>query len=203
MKLSGDVPGRLDVYSYQSADGNLTIRKPRELPSPTELDQNSDDRHLTEYQRQIIEPILNRYRRSRLLIYFAGGLKTKAYAEEFHRMFVASGWKVDGPLLVPVGDERIIDIQMSVDYRENWNKPNPKPHDLLNAFDKAGVKQRSKLTSDPNVPSDLIVLWVGPRSPNDVKPDQCSPVDIKPVAGQPHTCEMIAETERDCPFPSK
>ena len=203
MKLVGDVPSKLDVYSYQRADGNLTIRKTRTLPSPSELDQNSDDRHLTEYQRQIVEPILKRYSRSRLLIYFAGGQKSKAYAEEFHKMFIAGGWKVDGPLMVPVGDERIIDIQMSVNYQENWDKYNPKPHDVLNAFEKAGIKQRSTLTSDPNVPNELTVLWIGPRSPNDVRPNQCSPVAMKPAEGQPQTCEMIAETDRECPIPSK
>ena len=203
MKLTGDVPSKLDVYSYQRADGNLTIRRMRTLPSPSELDQNSDDRYLTEYQRQIVEPVLKRHSRSRLLIYFAGGQKSKAYAEQFHKIFIANGWKVDGPLMVPVGDERIIDIQMSVNYQENWDRNNSKSHDLLNAFGKAGIKQRSKLTLDPNVPNDLIVLWIGPRSPNDVKPDQCSPVAMKPVEGEGHTCEMIAVTERECPFPSK
>jgi hypothetical protein len=203
MKLPGDVPSKLDVYSYQRADGNLTIRNTRTLPSPSELDQRSDDRHLTEYQRQILEPVLERYGKSRLLIYFAGGRKSKAYAEEFRDMFSAKNWNIDGPLFVPIGDERIIDVQLSINAQGNWNRHNPKAEALLNAFGKAGIKQRSKLTVDPNVPGDVIVLWVGPRSPSDINPDQCSPVTLKPVEGEHHACELIAETEGDCPFPPK
>jgi hypothetical protein len=69
------------------------------------------------------------------------------------------------PTPVPIGDERIIDIQMSVNYQENWNRYNPKPNDVLHAFERAGIKQRRNLMLDPNVPSDWIVLWVGPEKP--------------------------------------
>jgi hypothetical protein len=202
MKLTGDVPSKLNVDSYQSANGNFTIRRMKELPLPSELDEQSDDRHITEYQRQIIEPILQKYSRSHMLVYFAGGRKSKAYAEEFCKMFGAKKWTVTPPTLVPIGDERIIDIQMSVNYQENWSKYNPKPHDVLNAFERAGIKQRSKLTLDPNVPSDWIVLWVGPRSPNGVRPDQCLPAEMKPVEGQHHACEMISQIDGgSCPVP--
>jgi hypothetical protein len=201
MKLTGDVPSKLDVDSYQSADGKWTMRRMKELPSPSELDEQSDDRHITEYQHQIIEPVLNKYSRSHMLIYFAGGQRSKAYAEEFRKMFSAKNWTVKRPTPVPIGDERIIDIQMSVNYQENWNRYNPKPNDVLHAFERAGIKQRRNLMLDPNVPSDWIVLWVGPRSPKDVKPDQCAVAEMKPVEGQPHTCEMVSQSAKYCPFP--
>jgi hypothetical protein len=203
MNLPGDVPSKLDVYSYQLANGNVTIRKGRTLPTPSELDDRSDDRHITEYQRQIIEPVLKRYGGSHILMYFAGGQKSKAYAEEFHKMFTAMTWVAKGPTLVPLGDERIIDVQMSVNYQENWSKYNPKPHEVWDAFQKAGIKQRRRLIMDPNVPSDVIVLWVGPRSPSDLKPNQCLPAEMKPVEGEPHTCEMLSATDGECPFPPK
>ena len=204
MKAAGDVPSDLDVDSYQRADGSLTIRRLKTLPSPSELDEQSDDRHITDYGRQLIEPVLAKYGGSHVLIYFAGGPKTRAYAEEFRKMFSGKRWVVQGPRMVPVGDERIIDVQMSVNNHDNWNRYDPKPHDVLNAFEKAGIKQRSNLTLDPNAPSGWIVLWVGPRSPRDVKPEQCSPVEINPVEGQHHGCEMISQISGAlCPIPPK
>jgi hypothetical protein len=147
--------------------------------------------------------VLSNYRRSRATIYFFGGPRTKAYAGEFYDMFRAQRWVISPPVQAPVGDERIIDVQIAVNYRENWNKSNSKPHDVLVAFGKAGIKQRSNLVLDPDVPQGSIVLWIGPRSPSDVTPNQCSPAALKPVTGQKHNCEMIAVTDGDCPFPPK
>jgi len=52
MKLPADVTSTLDVYSYQHPDGSVTMRKVRTLPSPSELDEQSDQRHLTDYQKE-------------------------------------------------------------------------------------------------------------------------------------------------------
>lgn len=203
MKLAEDAPSKLDAFNYQRADGALTVRRMKSLPSPSELDQQSDDRHITEYQHQIIEPVLRKYSRSHILVYFAGGKNSKKYAEEFAKMFNTLKWVVKGPTMAPKGDERIIDIQLSANYAENWNKFNPKPHDILNAFSNAGVKQRSTLALDPNVPSDCVVLWVGPRSPSAIKSDQCLAPEMKPVEGQGHACEMISQAAGVCRFPPK
>jgi hypothetical protein len=201
MKLPEDVQSTLDVYSYQRPDGSLTIRKMRTLPPPSELDELSEDRHISEYQRQIINPILSRYTGSNVLIYFAGGDKSKAYAEEFRQMFSARIWTVKGPIMAPVGNERIIDAQMSVNYEENWNKNNPKAQDLLSTFKQAGIKQRSRLSLDPKVPRGLIVLWIGPRSPKDVSPDQCLSAEMEPKPGEHHACEMLSAVgDGLCPF---
>jgi hypothetical protein len=126
-----------------------------------------------------------------LLIYFTGGDKSKEYAEEFKKMFAAT-WTVQGPAIVPIGNERIIDAQMSINYGDNWNRYDAKSQDLLQIFKDAGIKQRSKLSVDPKVPSGVIVLWVGPRSPKDVNPDQCLPAQIEPKLGEHHGCEMIS-----------
>jgi hypothetical protein len=201
LALEGDMPGRLDVSSYQTADGKLTIRRVKELPPPSVSDIASDDRHITEYQHQIIEPVLKKYRRSQIHIYYAGGERTKAYAEEFRKMFSDNGWAVSGPSPVPAGDERTIDIQLSVNYQENWNRFNPKSNDLMEAFKKAGIKRHSRIVVDPNVPRNWFVLWVGPRSPNAISPDQCLPAEIIPREGEHHTCEMSAQGNGDyCPI---
>lgn len=111
---------------------------------------------------------------------------------------------MNGPDPVPVGDERLIDLQLSVNYDENWNKSNPKRQDLMDALKKAGVKYRSRPVDDPNVPSNWFVLWVGPRSPNVISPDQCLPAEIIPREGEHHTCEMIAQIDGGyCPFVPK
>jgi hypothetical protein len=200
MKLPEDVLSKLDWYSFQRADGAVTVGKLRALPSPSELDEQSDERHITEYQRQLIEPVIKKYAGARLLVFFAGGQKSKQYADEFRDMFRAKGWRVEGPKLVPIGDERIIDVQISVNYKENWAKETPKPHDVWNAFEQAGIKQRRGLVNDPAVASGLIVLWVGPKSPKDARPDQCATPELKPRPGEHHTCEMIAQSQGACPF---
>ena len=56
MKLPADVTSTLDVYSYQHPDGSVTVRKVRTLPSPSELDEQSDQRHLTDYQKEQLRP---------------------------------------------------------------------------------------------------------------------------------------------------
>jgi hypothetical protein len=48
------------------------------------------------------------------------------------------------------------------------------------------------------------VLWVGPKSPKDVLPDQCLPAEIAPRLGEHHTCEMIAQSDGEyCPLVPK
>jgi len=201
MKLAEGMPDNLDVFSYQRADGSVTIRKMKVQPSPSELDELSEDRHITEYQQQIIEPILKKFGRSSILIYFAGGEKSKAYAKEFGNLFSRNNWMVKGPTMVPIGNERIIDIQLSVNYQENWNKSNPKSLGILGAFKRAGIKLRSRLVADPKVPNGLIVLWVGPKSPNNADPDHCSPPAVEYTPGEPQTCDMMLQG--NCPFPPK
>ncbi len=204
LALEGDLPGKLDVPSYQTADGNFAIRRIKELPSPSVLDAESDDRQVTEYQHQIIEPILKKYTKSKIHIYYAGGEKTLAYAKEFQKIFSDNGWAVSGPSPVPAGDERAVDLQLSVNYHENWNRLNPKSQELMEAFKRAGIKRHSRVFADPDVPSNTFVLWVGPRSPSAVSPDQCLPAEIKPANGRPHTCEMVQQIDSGyCPFVPK
>lgn len=72
--------------------------------------------------------------------------------------------------------------------------------ELLDALDKSGVKHAHRFTRDPNIKDGEIVLWVGPKSPKDINPDQCAGAQLKQKPGEPHTCDLIAQTTGVCPF---
>ena len=107
----------LDVYSYQHPDGSVTMRKVRTLPSPSELDAQSDQRHLTDYQQEQLRPAIKQYGGLWLRVFYSGGPNTLAYAEELRQLF-AESWKTNEVSAVPVGDERIIDVQITVGNKE-------------------------------------------------------------------------------------
>jgi hypothetical protein len=194
MKLAEDVTSTLDIYSYQHPDGSVTVRRVRTSPSPSELDQQSDERHLTDYQKQLLRPVVKGYKGSRLRILYSGGANTRAYAEEWRQLFSES-WKTSVPSFVPVGDERIIDVQITVGNKRQELEAKT----LIDAFQSAGIKHRKFFSIDPAAGSD-IVLWVGPRSPKDASPDQCSSPELKPTPGKPHNCDVIVQSSAVCPF---
>ena len=194
MKLAEDVTNTLDVYSYQHPDGSVTVRRVRTLPSPSELDEQSDQRHLTDYQKQTLRPVLKGFAGSRLHIFYSGGPNNRAYAEEWRQLFSES-WKTSVPSFVPVGDERIIDVQITV-----GNKGQElEARTLLDAFQSAGIKHRKFFWVDPDAGND-VVLWVGPKSPKDASPDQCMSPELKPTPGKPHNCDVIVQSRAVCPF---
>jgi hypothetical protein len=187
-----------EVYGLEHPNGDYTIIRLRKLAPPSELDSQSEERHLTEYQRQIMTSRLSGYQGTKLHILYAGGPRTLAYASEFRDFFHSLKWSVDGPNFVPVGDERMVDLQVSLS-DHYWNKPNPVAIDLLGSLE--GVKHRQSGVYDGAVAPDLIVLWVGPKSPSPVKPDDCAPAVLRPRPGEPHTCEMPAQSSGTCPLP--
>jgi len=105
---------------------------------------------------------------------------------------------VDGPHPVPAGDEGLVDIQVSVS-NSNWPKPNPRGMDLICSLQ--GMKHRQGYVYDDGIPSDLIVLWFGPKSPNNFTPDDRIAAYIHPRPGESHTCEFVAQVPGFCPFP--
>jgi hypothetical protein len=185
MKLEGDIPTQLDVIGYQHPNGQYTIRKIAKRPSPSELDDQSDERHLTEYQQELLKPVLNKYPRSKLFIYYAGGDKSRRYATEF-RNFFSPRWNVTGPEIVLVGDEQIIDVQMTVGARTTEGD---RAVALRDGFERSGIKHRRLFDGDPAVPNDEIVLWVGPKSPRGASADQCLGPELKPRLDRPNACE--------------
>jgi len=64
-----------------------------------------------------------------------------------------------------------------------------------------GIKQRQRYVYDDAISPDLVILWVGPKSPDNFRPDDCAPAVLHPRPGEPHTCEIVAQTPGFCPFP--
>jgi hypothetical protein len=183
---------------FQDASGDYTVVRMRMLPSPSDLDSQSDDRHVTEYEQAIMRSKLSKYRGTKLLVFYGGGSKTLAYATELRNLMRSIGWSVEGPRLVPVGDERIADIQISIS-NQYWNVANARAADLLSSLE--GAKHREKYVYDNAIPPDMIVLWVGPKSPANFRPDDCAPAELRPRPGEHHTCEMVSQAPHVCPFP--
>ncbi len=187
-----------EPYGFQLANGGYSAVRIRTLPTASDLDAQSEDRHLTEYEQTIMRSKLSEYRGAKLLILYAGGPKTLAYATEFRDIFQSLHWKVDEPRAVPTGDERVVDVQISVSQRY-WNMPYPRAADLLNSLE--GIKHRQRYVYDAAISPDQIVLWVGPKSPDNFGPDDCASAVLHPSPGVPHTCEIVAQTPGYCPFP--
>jgi hypothetical protein len=188
---------RPKIYGFQLPNGSFSVVRVRKLPSPSDLDSQSEDRHLTEYEQTVMKAKLSRYRETSLLILYAGGRKTFAYAAEFCDFFRSLQWRVEGPRVVPPGAERLVDVQISVSKRY-WNTPYPRAADLLTSLD--GIKHRQRYVYDDAVSPDMIVLWVGPKSPDNFLPDDCVAAVLRPKPGEPHSCEAVAQTISVCPF---
>jgi hypothetical protein len=201
LKLQPDALSKIGVDNYQTADGSVTVLHTKGLPSPSELDEQSDDRHLTEYQKQVLRPVVAMYPGTRVTIFFAGGSRSKDYANAFRELLHENHWTTTAPEMVPLGNERIIDAQMSVsvDYLQIRGMAE-KVKELLAAFDKAGIKHAHHFALDPDVKDGDVVLWIGPKSPKNVSPDQCAVPQPKQKPGEPHTCEVIRQTTGVCPF---
>ncbi|MBZ5660623.1 MAG: hypothetical protein LAO08_09465 [Acidobacteriia bacterium] len=187
-----------EPYGFQRPNGSYALVRPRLLPTATDLDAQSDDRHLTEFEQTIMRSKLSTYRGTKILILYAGGPKTLAYAMEFRDFFGSLQWNVDGPRSVPVGNERVVDVQISISDHFRAT-PNQRAIDLLNSVE--GIKHRQRNVVDPSISPDLIVLWVGPKSPGNFKPDDCAPAFLHQRPGEPHTCEIVAQVPGFCPIP--
>ncbi len=107
---------------------------------------------------------------------------------------------------MPQGDENIIDVQISCAADEckyvSRSGPalTPKVAAVLRALDRAGIKHRKGPVYDAALDGNLIVLWVGPRSPDSVSPGDCLGAEFKPRIGERHGCEMINQVSKYVPF---
>ena len=186
-----------EPYGLRRPNGDFTIVRLRKLPTPSELASQSDDRHLTEYEQSIMRAKLSKYRGTKLLILYAGGPKTLAYAIEFHDFLTSLSWDVAAPRLVPAGDEGLIDVQVSIS-KKYWAISYPTAADFLSSLE--GIKHRRGLFYDDAMPMNQVILCVGPRSPDNFTPDDCADAELHPKPGQPHTCEMVVQTTSVCRF---
>jgi hypothetical protein len=198
MSIDAAVLNRLkpEPNTLQTPNGGLELLTPKTLPPASEMDSQSEDRHLSEYGQTIMKAKLSKYRGTRVLILDTGGQKTSAYAMQFRNLFSSMHWRVDGPRLVPPGDEGIVDVAISVG-APHWVTPYPPASDLLSSLE--GTKHRHNISIDNAIQSDLIVLWVGPKSPDNFSPDDCAPPAMHPRPGEPHTCAFVRQAAT-CPI---
>jgi len=197
MFIPEDIQSRLSPspYGAELPDGSFRIMRQKTLPLPSELEAQSENRHLWEYGEARIRDEVSKYRGARLLILTTNGSKTRDYAQEFHSVFRAAGWKVDGPKPAPPLNERMIDVQVSA---KNCGPP---AQAVLRGLTFAGVKHRQHCTFDQNISDGFIVLWIGPKSPSSINPDDCLSAELVPRQGEHHTCEMTSQTQKSIPFP--
>jgi hypothetical protein len=202
MELSPEVEDKLQPapYNVELPDGSLIAKRLR-VPMPqSESESQSDMRLLSEWQRGKISSEVSQYPGKKILIMASSGRNTWSYAQNFREVFASSGWKVEGPKHVPPLDEHIIDVQLSTN--GNLGTP-PKPEALavMNSFKEAGIKHRTRYMLDPDISPDLLVLWVGTKSPEGITPDECALIPFKPKAGASPPCSLIGQTPSPIPFP--
>jgi hypothetical protein len=200
MSVPPELETRLEPapYAIQLPTGGLLVLRPRTLPEPQELEAQSQARHLWEYQREQMLSEITRYPGARLDILATSGESTLAYARELRDVFRLAQWRVVGPKPPPREiDEGIIDVQVSAHSGANGA---PQVAAVLAGLKRAGVKHRQSCIVDPDVPDGLTVLWVGPRSPENVAPDMCAPPSIKPEADAAKPCAYITQTLQPVPF---
>jgi hypothetical protein len=187
---------RLDPppYGVELADGSYRLMRQRTMPTPSDLDAQSENRHLWEYGEAKLKEEVSSHGGMRLLILTTAGTRTRDYAHEFYRVFKATHWMVSGPELAPPLNERMIDLQVSA------RRCGTETLSILRGLTSAGAKHREKCVNDTNIPENTIVLWIGPRSPSGVTSDDCLPAEFSPRPGEHHTCEMTSQA-RMIPFP--
>lgn len=177
-------------------DGSFKILKIRSFPNPSELEANSETRRLSDFQRARINAAVTRFRGAKLLILSTSGKETWRYAKEFRDVFQSSGWKVLGPRRVPPGEERIIDVQISL----NVNAAPTNALAIKNALAQAGIKHRQYQVKDPDIQLDLTVLWIGPQSPSGITPDDCRAPVLNPPKDGAQPCDFVAQVPKIVPI---
>jgi hypothetical protein len=202
MDLSSEVEDKVQPapYNFELPDGSVAIKRLRVLTPQSESESQSDTRRLSEWQRGKIGSEVSQYPGKNILIMASSGKNTWSYAQDFRDVFVSSGWNVEGPTPVPPIDELIIDVQLSTNGKLG-TPPKSEALAVLNSFKEAGIKQRERNTLDPDIRPDLLVLWVGARSPEGISPDECAPISFKPKPNGSKPCSLITQTPKAVPFP--
>lgn len=145
--------------------------------SPEYQADHARGRTLEEWQRVGLVAILSRYPNQRVVILASVGEETLSYADQLRRVLKGSKWRVDGPKPAPV-DQPAVDLQVSVSMKYFGNEAAMPPgfQALKSGVDFVGLKARHNFIMDPDVSPDLVVLWVGAKSPDGMSPDNYPPL---------------------------
>lgn len=176
--------------NYQLPNGDYKINTVRTLLAPPGVEGQSENRHIWEYQRTWMVADLSKYPGTRVLLLASGtGADTWKYAEDLRDTLRLAQWNADGPQKLPAAYDGLLDIQVS---RDNVIAAQPEVQAVMNALTRAGVKHRTRPVTDPDIGRDMIVVFVGSRSPDAVNPDDCPGVPFKAEKMTDKPCTMIA-----------
>jgi len=136
-------------------------------------------RKVEEWQAVRMIAMLSRYPKQKVVLLASRGDETEGYAKALREIFLTSGWAVKGPLPAPI-DQAAIDLQVSISANaEHWGGAIPEPYTSLRAaIDFVGLKSRMKFIFDPDVPADVVVLWIGAESPPNMNAQNYVPLAI-------------------------
>jgi hypothetical protein len=202
MDLSPDLENRLEPapYTVELPNGDLQIRKTKMIAPQFGAESQPDTRHFSEWQRGQIIAEISQFPAKKILIMASSGGNTWSYAQDFRNAFSSGRWNVQGPKHVPPIYERIIDVQVSVN--GNLGVPQkPEVSAVMNGLKKAGTKHREYTMLDLDIRPDLIVLWVGAKSPEGINPDDCAPISFNPKPDVTEPCALVEQTPKSIPFP--
>lgn len=203
MSIPNEITERMEPEISQQPDGKLTIpiKKIKTLSVPsgkTDVEGQTEDRHLWEYQKIWLSSDLSKYPHTRVLLLASNtGTETWKYAEELRDAFRAAGWNVEGPRKLSEYYDGLLDVQVSKSKAETLI---PIARALTDALTRAGVKHRTRFLADPDIEPDMIVVFVGSRSPKGVNPDACNNAPFKPGNADARPCASVAQVPNFCPF---
>lgn len=161
----------------QISSENTPARQASAVSKPSEPATAKPGRRLTEWQRVRLIAALSKYPGHGVRIRVSAGDETLEYAKDFRSVFLTAGWTVEGPIEAPLS-EPAIDVQVSVN---NHVPPPIYAQAFQNNLTLVGIKCRGGLVFDPNVSQELVVLWIGARTPDSQQPD------LYPPLGEPPT----------------
>ena len=145
----------------------------------------SPDRRLTELQTVRLVASLSQTPPQRVRIVASQGDETQGYALQFKRVLAASRWKVVGPVPAPI-TVAPMDLQVSINGGFFAGNIPTAYTSFRSILDFVGLKCRQKFVFDPAVAPDEIVLWVGAKSPDNMRPENYPPLALKPTGDGSH-----------------
>lgn len=133
--------------------------------------KQTEQRSLSDYQRSRLTAIFSRPEyRGQIVVILVSGDESWGYAREIASLF--GGWKVLGPFSAKKND-LAMDVQVS---GSNLTPPpSGLPQMVLSSFQFVQLKGRKNLILDADVPSNVTLVWVGPKSPDGIVPDNHAP----------------------------
>jgi len=132
-------------------------------------------RRLEEWQKVRMVAMLSPHSGQHVVILASAGEETSTYANQFRDVFSASKWRVDGPKPAPP-DQPALDLQISVSGQFFGHELPAAYQAVRGALQFTGMKMRPTYIADPDIKPDVIVLWVGPKSPDSMEPGNYPPL---------------------------